>query len=79
MNSSIARAEVYLDEDMPEYMGGIIRVESLDFYDSNDNSIDDAALNNELVDNAEYHNRNELIEDTAKRLGLPPSAVEIIE
>ena len=41
--------------------------------------IDDAALNNELVDNAEYHNRNELIEDTAKRLGLLPSAVEIIE
>ena len=79
MNSSIVRAEVYLDDDVPEYMEGIIRVELLNFYDSDDESIDDVKLNNQLVDNAEYHSENELIEDIAKRLGLPSSAVEIIE
>lgn len=78
MNSSIARAEVYLDEDMPEYMGGIIRIESLIFYDSDDDMIDDAALNNELVDNAEYHSEEELITNVAKRLGISPSVIEII-
>jgi len=79
MNSSIVRAEVYLDDDMPEYMEGIIRIGSLEFYGIDDDLIEDVKLNNQLVDNTEYYSRNKLIEDTAKRLGLPSSAVEIIE
>lgn len=78
MNSSIVRAKVYLDDDVPEYMEGIIRVGSLEFYDIDDKSIKNVKLNNQLVDNTEYHDENELIEDIAKRLGLPSSAVEII-
>jgi hypothetical protein len=72
----IAFVKVYLDDNMPEYMQGIIRCGSVISEDENGNELKD---HQELIDNKEYHSREDLIEDIAKRLGVNPAIVEIID
>ena len=57
--------KVTLDDNLPKYMNGIIRVSSVISEDENGNKIKD---HQELVDNTEYHLEQELISDIAKRL-----------
>lgn len=76
--NTIVSAEVYLDDDVPEYMDGIIRVGSVTFFDEDGEEIDDIKLNNSLVDNAEFHDVESLIKSIAKRIDIHPSHVEIV-
>ena len=72
--TSIAYVRVYLDDDVPEYMQGIIRCGSVFSDDEDGNELKD---HEELLDNAEYHSTQELISDVASRLGVSPEIVEI--
>ena len=72
--TSIAYVRVYLDDDVPEYMQGIIRCGSVFSDDEDGNELKD---HEELIDNAEYHSTQELISDVASRLGVSPEIVEI--
>lgn len=74
----IVSAQIYLDDDVPDYMAGIIRVGSVNFFDEYGEEIEDSKLNNELVDNAEFRSDEELINSVAKRIGIHPSYVEIV-
>ena len=51
----IKRVVVYLDDDVPDYMDGIIRIGSVISYDENDNDKN----HQDLVDNTEFFNENE--------------------
>jgi len=72
----IAYVKIYLDDNVPEYMGGIIRCGSVISENENGDEIKD---HQELIDNTEYHSTKELIEDVADKLGVSPDIVEIIE
>lgn len=72
--TSIAYVRVYLDDDVPEYMQGIIRCGSVFSDDEDGNELKD---HEELIDNTEYHSTQELISDVASRLGVSPEIVEI--
>lgn len=72
--SSIAYVRVYLDDDVPEYMQGIIRCGSV-FSDDEDGK--ELKTHEEIIDNTEYHSAQELINDVASRLGVSPEIVEI--
>lgn len=72
----IAYVKVYLDDNVPEYMEGIIRCGSVISEDENGDEIKD---HQELIDNTEYHSAKELIEDVANKLGISPDIVEITE
>lgn len=74
----IVSAEIYLDDDVPEYMAGIIRVGSVNFFDEYGEEVEDSKMNNELVDNAEFHSVEAMINNVAKRIGIHPSHVEIV-
>lgn len=64
-----------MDDNVPEYMDGIIRCGSVLSYDKNSIEVD----HQELIDNTEYHSEDELVEDIAKRLEVNKSIIEIIE
>lgn len=72
----IAYVKVYLDDEVPEYMDGILRCGSFISEDENGNEIQD---HQELIDNTEYHSQEELIEDVANRLSVSPDIVEIVD
>lgn len=72
--SSIAYVRVYLDDDVPEYMQGVIRCGSV-FSDDEDGK--ELKTHEEIIDNTEYHSAQELINDVASRLGVSPEIVEI--
>ena len=65
---------ITLDDNVPEYMDGIIRCGSVITKDENGNTIDD---HQELIDNAEFHSESELIASVAQRLGVSESIVKI--
>ncbi|MGE7907523.1 hypothetical protein ACQKNS_24445 [Peribacillus sp. NPDC094092] len=74
---------VYVDDDMPEYMDGLIRIADLNFFKEDGQQIEleeheefGINLNVGEMINAEYHSANELIKDVAARLGIEPSQVD---
>jgi hypothetical protein len=73
-HSMINNVEIYLDDNVPEYMEGLIRCGSVISKDENDNIIKD---HQDLIDNTEYHSAEEMIKDVAERLNVSPDIVEI--
>lgn len=71
----IKRVEVFLDDNIPESMNGVIRCGSVYSYNEEDERTD----HQELIDNSEYHSEYDVIDDVAKRLGVSTDIVEIIE
>ena len=70
----IEEVKVYLDENMPEYMDGIIRCGLCEVvYDKGHREYDD-----NVVDNTEYHSEYEMKNDIAKRLNVSPDVVEVL-
>lgn len=70
----ITKVEIYLDDDIPEYMAGLIRCGTVNSYDQNDIKHD----HQELIDNTEYQNEKEVIEDIAKRLSISTDIINIV-
>ena len=69
----IKRVVVYLDDDVPDYMDGIIRIGSVISYDENDNDKN----HQDLVDNTEFFDENEIKSFVKERLNI--DSTEIIE
>lgn len=72
--SKIAFVKVSLDDNVPEYMQGIIRIGQVISEDKNGNQLDD---HQELVDNREFHAQSEIISFVAKALNVSESIVEV--
>lgn len=72
--TAITFVRITLDDSVPEYMAGIIRCGAVISEDENGNTIND---HQELIDNAEFHSKSELIASVAQRLGVSGSIVEI--
>ena len=70
----IAFVNVFLDDNVPKYMSGIIRCGSVISEDENGNKIQD---HEDLVDNLEFHSYEELIESVSRRLGVSPDRVGV--
>lgn len=67
------RVEITL-EQVPEYMTGVLRCESVRSYNEDDDMTD----HQELIDNMEFHSENELIQYVAKKLNVSTDIIEII-
>jgi hypothetical protein len=74
----ITNVRVYLDDNVPEDMDGIIRIGGVETTDSDGNE-KGIEIYQELVDNAEFHSEGELIKSVATRLGVNPKIVEIVK
>ena len=74
--TKIAYVRVALDDDIPEYMSGIIRCGSVISEDENGGIIQD---HQNLIDNTEFRSEQELIASVAIRLKVSESVVEITE
>ncbi len=72
--TAITFVRITLDDNVPEYMDGIIRCGSVISEDQNGNTIKN---HQELIDNTEFHSESELIASVAQRLGVSESIVEI--
>lgn len=72
----IAFVRIVLDDNVPEYMSGVIRVGSIISEDEDGNEIMD---HQKLIDNTEYHSNDELIEDIARKLEVDKSICEIVD
>lgn len=72
----IASVRVYLDENVPEYMNGIIKCGSVISEDENGNQIQE---HEDLVDNMEFRSREELRQSISQRLDVNPDRVEICD
>ena len=70
----MARILVTLDDNVPEYMSGIIRCGSVQSFDDEGNLLKD---HQELIDNTEYHSEAGLRKDIARRLGVSPDDIDI--
>lgn len=70
----IERVEIFLDDNVPEYMEGIIRCESVISYDEDNKSTN----HQDLIDNSEYESEKELLKDIASRLNVSKSIIEIM-
>lgn len=75
-SGEICRVEVFLDDNVPEYMAGIIRIGSVISYDEADERIGD---HQELADNAEFYDENQLIQYVAERLEVDGDIIEIVD
>lgn len=75
---NIVSAQIYLDENVPEYMEGLMRLGSIEFFDEDGEIVHNVTLNNDLVDNSEFHDKIRLIEYVAKRLGIDSSQIEVL-
>jgi hypothetical protein len=73
MAKKIVSVTVTLDDNVPEYMAGIIRCGSVVSEDEDGKE----RGHEELVDNAEFHSEKELISHVANRLGVNPSIIRI--
>ena len=69
----IAYVRVHLDDNVPEYMDGIIRCGSVISEDENGNELDHQAL----IDNAEFHSHEALKKYVASKLGVSIDIVDI--
>lgn len=73
MARKIVSVTVTLDDNVPEYMAGIIRCGSVVSEDEDGNE----KSHEELIDNTEFHAEEELIAHVAKRLGVDPSIIAV--
>lgn len=71
---SIVKVEIYLDDNVPECMDGIIRCGSVISYDKNNTKLD----HQDLIDNTEYYSEDELVKDIAERLKVNKSIIKIM-
>jgi len=73
----IVHVKIYLEKDLPETLAltGILRIEQATLVDCNDKEYD----NQSLVDNTEFRSEKQLTSYVAKKLGISPSIVEIVE
>lgn len=71
----IAYVKVYLDDDVPEYMEGIIRVGSVEIEDEGGNVLSSKI---DLVDNAEFQTERDLREYVAKKLGVSVDIIDVV-
>lgn len=71
---SIAKIEVILDNNVPEFMDGIYRISSVISYDSNDSQIKDYQS---LIDNKEFYTHKEVIAYVSNILGVNGNIIEI--
>lgn len=74
MPKKIAYVSVQLDDNVPEYMSGIIRCGCVTSEDEDGNELQD---HQELIDNAEFRSEEELISYVASKLGVPEDIVAI--
>jgi hypothetical protein len=72
----IASVEVYLDDNLPEMMTGIIRAGSVISKDEFGNKLKD---HQELVCDVDCYSEQELINHIAHELNVDSSMVEIVE
>lgn len=86
----ISRVEISLDDNVPEYMEGIIRIGSVRYeYEDIDNTDqdekeeeeddDDEFVEIDLVDNKEFYSEGELIDYVANKLNISSDCIEISE
>ncbi|MEK0315653.1 MULTISPECIES: hypothetical protein [Cohnella] len=73
---SLDRVKVFLDDNVPEYMDGIIRIGSVISYDENDEVVGD---HQDLVDNMEFHDPTDLRKYVSKKLDIDIDKIEIVE
>lgn len=74
MSKEIAYVSVQLDDDVPEYMDGVIRCGSVISQDEDGNELQD---HQELIDNTEFRSADELISYVAGKLGVSKDIVSI--
>lgn len=74
MSKKIAYVSVHLDEDVPEYMNGVVRCGSVVSQDADGNDLQD---HQELIDNAEFRSESELVRYVATKLGVSEDIVEV--
>ena len=72
----IVEIVVELDDDVPEFMMGIVRCASVRSYDKNGKLCVDYK---ELVDNTPYTSEADLLFDVARRVKFPVSMIRIEE
>ena len=72
----IALVKIYLDDDVPEYMSGILRCGSVISEDEDGNELKD---HQELIDNSEFHSEEALIKYVAEKLGVEIDIIVIEE
>ncbi len=73
--SEIVYVDVKLDDNVPEYMDGIIRCSSVISEDKNGERFN----HQELIDNTEYHSVDELVKDVASRLSVSEDIISIVD
>jgi len=64
---------IYLDDNVPKYMSGIIRCGSIISEDEDNNEID----HQDLIDNTEFHSVEDLINYVADKLKVHKNIVQI--
>lgn len=69
----IVKVEVTLEDDKPDFLANILRCESVISY----NTFGSEYNHQELIDNTEYHDEIELIEDLANRLKIQKEMIHI--
>ncbi|WP_145039030.1 hypothetical protein [Paenibacillus sp. Y412MC10] len=73
----IVSVEVTVDDNIPEYMGGILRIGSVEII--RENRTDNAPeMVDELVDNTEFHTEEQMRAFAAKKLNVSSDLVEIV-
>ncbi|MCH7321799.1 hypothetical protein LZ480_07815 [Solibacillus sp. MA9] len=76
--SDIKSAVIFLDDDMPEYMLGVIRIAEVKFYDEYGNEVEDTKLSDGFVNiESQEDNPEKLIKVVANELNLNLDDVEI--
>lgn len=74
MSKKISYVSVQLDDNVPEYMIGVIRCGSVISKDEEGNVLND---HQELIDNTEFRSADELISSVADKLGVRKEIVSI--
>ncbi len=75
--NKISSAIIYLDDNKPEYMEGVERIGSVEFFDADGDLIYDDTTSNKLVNNKEFHNLANMINYVANQLGIDSDNVTI--
>lgn len=70
----VAYVSIQLDDDVPDYMAGVIRCGAVISQDEDGNELED---HQELIDNTEFHSETDLINHVASRLGVSKDIVGI--
>lgn len=75
--AEVSSAIIYLDDDKPEYLEGVERVGSVQLFDVDGELINDDITSNKLVDNKEFHDLEDMINNVANRLGIEKDNITI--